>query len=71
MDNGFKVARRASGMTLEEVSKSCGIAHITYVSSREKNPGSFRLSELRGLYSAMPPTAQTLLVEAIDGFLRS
>lgn len=71
MDNDFKVARRASGLTTEQAAKGCGVAQITYTSIREKNPGSFRLDELRGLYASMPTTAKELLRNAIDDFVCS
>lgn len=71
MNNDFKAARGASGMSLGKAAQACGIANVTYAQLREPNPGSFKLEELRGLYNAMSDTSKTILMKAVRDFICS
>lgn len=64
----FGAARRASGMTADDASTSCGISRYTY-QLREINPGDFRLSELRSLHSRLSDTARPILDDAVSLFI--
>ena len=67
VDNKFGAARRASGMTIGKAAECAGLSAPTYL-LREKNPGSFRLRELKGMYDSMSDTAKPILLEAISEF---
>lgn len=65
MDAGaFAAARRASGLTVEEAARACGVSRPT-MSAREGWPLDFRLGELRALHAAMDPRGRALLREAV------
>ena len=62
----FAAARRASGLSVEDARLACGLSRPT-VNSRESDPGSYRLSELRALYAALDDTGRELLMRGIVG----
>jgi DNA-binding XRE family transcriptional regulator len=64
-DNKFRAARKASDMSQSEAASACGIADPTY-RIRERSPLSFRINELRGLYSSLSETAKPVLLDAIN-----
>lgn len=70
MDNDFKAARRASGLSITDAASACGISSVTYATAREGEPGMFRLDELKNLQGAMSKTSRKLLLEAISNYLR-
>lgn len=65
--NRFNEARRVSLMTQAQAAKAAGLAGSTYP-LRERDPGNFRLKELKGLYSSMTKTGRTILKKAVDDF---
>lgn len=67
IDNKFKAARKASGMTIEQAANLANLSKPGYI-NREKTPKTFRLSELAGVYSGMTETAKPILVSAINEF---
>lgn len=71
MDNEFKAARRASGLSITDAASACGISSVTYATARENEPGMFRLGELKNLHSAMNRTCRKLLLSAVSDYLRS
>jgi hypothetical protein len=54
-------------MTIDKAAECAGLSAPTYP-LREKNPGSFRLRELKGMYDSMSDTAKPILLEAINEF---
>lgn len=70
MENAFKAARRASGLSITDAASACGISSVTYATARENEPGMFRLDELKGLQGAMGKTSKKLLLDAISNYLR-
>lgn len=69
--NDFKMARKAAGMTVAQAAEACGIAAVTYYGTRDKDPSSFRLGELKDLYKAMPDMPKSLLIKAVSDFICS
>ena len=65
-ENKFTIARRASGFSLEEVTKIAGLKSISTYVTHEKDPSLFRLSEISKIYKAMNPEAQYILKSAVD-----
>lgn len=62
----FATARRASGMTLEQVTKAASLKAVSTYVSHEEAPLKFRLVELKGMYDSMNSDARRILKEAID-----
>ncbi len=66
----FIAARRASGMTLEQVTKAAGLGSVNTYIAHEKAPTQFRLQEIAGMYSGMNNIAKGILKDAVgDIFL--
>lgn len=70
MDNNFKVARRASGLSSAEAASICNVSSVTYSMCRENSPEKFKLLELRKLYTSMDEISQQILLKAVVNFLR-
>ena len=68
--NKIAAARRASKMTVEYAAELAGITAPTLV-AREKQPGQWRLCELRGVYKGLDDTGRELLMSGIDEFFLS
>lgn len=68
-ENTFKEARVMGGLTQEQASRIIGTTLCTYQTLREATPGSFRLKELRNLYTQLDANAQSVLLNAISDFV--
>lgn len=64
--NRFAAARRASGMTYEQITKAAGLKSTSTYAAREDGPSQFRLGELIGMYSCMNSDAKRILREAVE-----
>ena len=62
----FAAARRASGLTVDDACRACGVSRPTY-NSREKDPGQYRLCELASLYAELDETGRELLMRGVVG----
>ena len=62
----FAAARRASGVTIDRAAEACGVSRPTVV-SRERDPGQYRLCELRALYAELDDTGRELLMRGVVG----
>lgn len=72
MDLAEKIvaARKASGLTIEQITEAAGLRSKNTYMGRESNPDQFRICELLGMYNAMNDIAKSILLEAIrDIFL--
>lgn len=66
----FSAARRASGLTIAQITEASGLKSTSTYVAHEDAPGQFRLDELAGIYASMSDIARPLLKEAIcDIFL--
>lgn len=66
----FAAARRASGLTVAQMTEAAGIRSTSTYMAHENGPGQFRLDELAGMYANMSDIARPILREAIcDIFL--
>ena len=66
----FSAARRASGMTIEQITKAAGLKSASTFMTHEDAPLQFRLSEINGMYQCMNDDARRILREAVgDIFL--
>ena len=63
----FRVARGASGMTLDEIKSAAGFRSINTYIQREEHPEDFRLKEIEGIYRHMEEPAKTLFRNAVCG----
>lgn len=62
----FIAARRASGKTLAQITRSAGLKSISTYTGREDDPEQFRLSELKGMYTDMNDIAKPMLLDAVS-----
>ena len=62
----FAAARRASGMTYEQITKAAGLKSTSTYASHEDAPSQFRLSEISGMYQSMNDDAKRILREAVE-----
>ena len=62
----FAAARRASGMTYEQISKAAGLKSTSTYASHEDTPYQFRLGEIDGMYRQMNNDAKRILREAVE-----
>lgn len=60
----FAAARRASGLTVEAAASACGVSRPT-LTARERDPLSYRLGELRGLYALMSEAGRGLVLRGV------
>lgn len=68
----FSAARRASGLTVAQITEAAGIKSTSTYMAHENGPGQFRLDELAGMYARMSDIAKPILREAVcDIFLPS
>ena len=67
LDSGrFAAARRASGMTYEQITKAAGLKSTSTYASHEDAPLQFRLGEIEGMYKNMNDDAKRILREAVE-----
>lgn len=62
--NLIAAARAGAGMTQAKAASICGISVDSY-RTREKNPGEFRLKELKLLAASMSRQSQGILSDAV------
>lgn len=62
----FAAARRASGLSVEQACRICGVSRPTY-NSRERDPSQYRLCELASLYAELDETGRELLMRGVVG----
>lgn len=62
----FAAARRASGLSVEQACRICGVSRPTY-NSRERDPSQYRLCELQALYAELDATGRELLMRGVVG----
>ena len=65
----FNAVQAASGLKNAEVASACGIAKITYEKNRKKEPGTWKLEELRGYYGEVDDFAKPLLLQAVADYI--
>lgn len=63
-DNLFAAARAGARMTQEKAAFICGISIDSY-RTREKQPGEFRVKELKLLADNMSESSRKILVDAV------
>lgn len=67
----FSAVKAAAGLTNEGVANACGIAKVTYETSRKDSPERWKLEELRGYYNGIEDYAKPLLLQAVADFICS
>lgn len=66
----FKMARRASGMSINEITAAAGLSSTSTYAAREDYPEQYRLGEIIGIYNNMSDLSKPLLRDAVmDIFL--
>lgn len=66
----FEAARRASGMTLAQITQAAGLGSINTYIAHEESPDQFRLGEIVGIYGNMNDISKGILRDAVgDIFL--
>lgn len=65
----FGAARRASGLTFDEAARACCVSRPT-VYARERDPGQYRLCELKALYDALDETGRALLMQGVAAYVQ-
>lgn len=68
----FSAARRASGLSIVQITQAAGLKSTSTYMAHENGPGQFRLDEIAGMYASMSDIAKPILREAVcDIFLPS
>ena len=65
----FNAVQAASGLKNAEVASACGIAQVTYQQNRKKDPGTWKLEELKSYYGKVDDFAKPLLLQAVEDFI--
>lgn len=66
-DYTFDAARRASGLSTEQVADACGLSAQT-IRFREKRPQDYRLKELSAMFQVLSPLGKEIFLKAAENY---